>query len=240
MAAGLLTMASLNALSYFVRSEHWGSLVGRVGSSGEAIGFPFKIWESGNMYGGYFTDYPMIGMNILVGVVLSLPIAILAAVKADWLNELLFDSFVDEGHAGANDGTSQPIQFSILSLMVATTIAAIVAMIVRLFAARVETLIAIDALGPLILVVIAMLPRRISWQKRVGIIAPAALILIAVAIAVGHALSIEFDKVLMGIFLCWTPQSAIAAIVIGTVAFVQLSKQRGHRVAAAQEKMDTK
>ncbi|MCM2371670.1 hypothetical protein [Aporhodopirellula aestuarii] len=232
LAVGMLFMASLNALSYFVRSEHWGSLVGKIRPHGESIGFPFEIWESGNMYGGMFADYPMIGLNILVAIVVSLPIAILTTIKSDWLNKLMFDSFQSEMSEGADDSESQPIQFSIQSLMIATTVAAVFAMIASRFAARKETLIFIYALGPLSLVLIAMLPRRLSWQQRVAILTPCAFALIAVAMAVGQALNIDFDKVLMGIFLCWTPQSAIAAIVLTIVVFAQLSRSRKRSAAS--------
>jgi hypothetical protein len=85
---------------------------------------------------------------------------------------------------------------------------------------------AIYGLGPLLLVAIAMLPRRLSWQKRVVIIIPATLTLIAVAIAVGSAMEMEFDKVLMGIFLCWTPQSALAAIGLTATLLVAQARNR--------------
>ena len=112
------------------------------------------------------------------------------------------------------------MQFSLRGLLIATGIAAVVAMAARNFAARPETLIAIYALGPLGLVAIAMLPRKLSWQRRVMIIVPAAYALIAAAIAVGLGLGMEFDKVLMGIFLCWTPQSAMAAVALVSAIFV--------------------
>lgn len=62
------------------------------------------------------------------------------------------------------------------------------------FTPRVEVLAAIYALGPLALIVLAYLPRRLSWQQRVAILTPSALILIAVAITLGSALDVEFDK----------------------------------------------
>jgi hypothetical protein len=74
-----------------------------------------------------------------------------------------------------------------------------------------------------------MLPRRLSWQKRVVIIIPATLTLIAVAIAVGNAMSMEFDKVLMGIFLCWTPQSALAAIGLTATILITQARQPAGR-----------
>jgi len=132
---------------------------------------------------------------------------------------------VTEMQGEATRHQQQPIQFSLRGLLITTTVVAVAATLARNFAARPETLIAIYALGPLALVAIAMLPRRLSWQKRVVIIIPATLTLIAVAIAVGNAMSMEFDKVLMGIFLCWTPQSALAAI--GLTATILITQARG-------------
>ena len=64
------------------------------------------------------------------------------------------------------------------------------------------------------MIILAYLPRRLRWQQRVAILTPATFVLIAVAIALGTALDVDFDKVLMGIFICWTPQAAIAAIAL--------------------------
>jgi len=216
MGVGMLLMASVNALSYFFRSKSWRGLVGQVPrDSGESLGFPFQVWEAGNTYGGMYADYPMIGLNILVAALVGMVVGVFVARKTDFLNRLLNES--DEDIEGNPD---QPVQFSLSGLMIATTLSAIFASVASKLAVRPETLIAIYALGPTALVIIAMLPRNISWQQRVAIITPATFCLIAVAIAVGHGLKMEFDKVLMGIFLCWTPQSALAATVLTISIFV--------------------
>ncbi len=209
-AAGMLFMASINAVSYFVRSRDWSSLIGKPQSNNESIGFPFKIWEAGNTYGGMFADYPMLGLNILIAFVVGSAVGIFTASRTRWLNNLLADS----GEFVVEDTRTQPIQFSLLGMMILTTIVAIISAIASRFAVRPETMIAIYALGPISLVAIAMLPRRLTWQQRVMIITPLTFALIGVAIAVGLGLQMEFDKVLMGIFLCWVPQSAVAAIVL--------------------------
>ena len=86
------------------------------------------------------------------------------------------------------------------------------------------TLIAIYALGPSCLVGIAMIPKKLRWQTRVAIIIPVTLCLIFIAVAVGFRLRIDFDRVLLGIFLCWVPQSAFAAIGLTMWLFWQLAK----------------
>ncbi|MCY2986419.1 MAG: hypothetical protein NTY19_00885, partial [Planctomycetota bacterium] len=54
---GILIMSSMIASSYFFRSESGGNLLGTRPNHREALGFPCEVWESGNMYGGYFVDY---------------------------------------------------------------------------------------------------------------------------------------------------------------------------------------
>jgi hypothetical protein len=87
-------------------------------------------------------------------------------------------------------------------------------MLATQYAARRETLVSIYVLGPAALVALAMLPRKLHWQTRVWLIIPATLGLIAAAVGVGANLKIEFDRVLMAIFLCWTPQSAFGAMAL--------------------------
>ena len=228
-AVGLLLMGSANALSYFFRSSDWGSLVGERGRLRESVGFPFEVWEAGNTYGGLFADYRMLGWNVVVALLVGSALGIWAAWKTDSLNRMLENMKLESG-----ERTHQPIQFSLRGLMVATLIAAVVATLARQFAARPETLVAIYALGPMTLVAIAMLPHRLTWQKRIMIIIPAAYALIGTAIAVGIAMGMEFDKVLMGIFLCWTPQSAIAAVALtATIFFSQYRHDRMNGEAAA-------
>ncbi len=217
---GLLTLAAINAISYFFRSSDWSSLIGKSKSLNESVGFPWKVWEAGNTYGGMYADYPSMGLNILFATVVGSVIGVIAAMKRDMLNRLIED--LDDGSVTR---TAQPVQFSLQSLMIATTVAAVFATVASKLAVHPETLIAIYVLGPICLVAVAMLPRRISWQRRVAIITPATLSLIAVAIAVGHGLGMEFDKVLMGIFLCWTPQSALAALALTGYLFVSLNSR---------------
>ncbi|NNE00591.1 MAG: hypothetical protein HKN47_25025 [Pirellulaceae bacterium] len=220
-AVGMLTMAMINAISYFLRSEHWGSLVGDHSTGRESLGFPLVVWEDGQTYGGMFVDYPMLGLNLLFATFIGAIVGTFAASKSTPLNVMMASM-----HDHSPTDHLQPIQFTLRSLLITTTLVAVVAMLANNYAARPETLIAIYAAGPTFLVAIAFLPRRISWQKRVAIIIPATVCLIAVAIAVGIALGMEFDKVLMGVFLCWTPQSALGALAIST--WILLSYFRSH------------
>jgi hypothetical protein len=214
---GALLMAAVNALSYFVRSEEWGSLVGMQSKYGsESLGFPFQVWESGNTYGGMFADYSMIGLNTVVAVGVGMLLGAWAGWNACLLNRLLARALQDQPEM-----THRPVQFSLSGLLLVTTLSAIVASAASQMAIRPETLMVIYVLGPLGLIILAMMPRNINWQQRVVIITPATFCLIAIALAVGYKLQMEFDKVLMGIFLCWTPQSAFAAVALTVWVFAQ-------------------
>ncbi|MEL6109559.1 MAG: hypothetical protein AAFU85_26415, partial [Planctomycetota bacterium] len=79
---------------------------------------------------------------------------------------------------------------------------------------RVEVLASIYLLGPAALIALAFLPRGWQWQQRVALLTPTTIALIVAAIALGQALGVDFDKVMMGIFICWTPQSVLGAVVL--------------------------
>lgn len=212
---GVLVMAGLNAVSYFFRSSRWGSLVGRAEMNHESLGFPFVIWEAGNTYGGWYVDYRLLAANAAVALGVGSVFGWFTAMRSE-----IFNRWVESMLSEMSGDQHRPIQFSLRGLMIATGLVAVVATIARHVSPRPETLLAIYALGPALLVAIAMLPRRLSWQKRVIIIVPLAYALIAAAIAVGIGIGMEFDQVLMGIFLCWTPQSVLAAVVLILAIFV--------------------
>jgi len=215
---GILISASMTAVSYFFRSEGGGNLLGTRPQHREALGFPCELWESGNMYGGYFVDFAALLVDALfamaVGAVCGL-ITLRYRAKLTRLVEELEQSVARPGGS---------LQFSLRGLLLATALAALVAAGTRYaLAGRAEVLGLIYLLGPWILVLIAFLPLELSWQWRVVILIPTALLLMAAAVAIGVSLKpgLEFDKVLLGIFICWTPQSAIAAIGLTAVLIYQ-------------------
>ena len=205
---GILLIGSANALSFFFRSRGWGSLLGSRDPFDEAIGFPLTIWEEANGYGSHALQAVPFLVDIAFALLIGLLIGAIAVWQKPVLNRMM-DRFRGQGKKRA-----LPMQFSLRGLMVTTVLAALAAAIARSFTPRVEILAAIYALGPIGLIGIAFLPRGLSWQQRVAVLTPAAVALIVVAIVLGHRLNVEFDKVMMGIFICWTPQSALAAIVL--------------------------
>ncbi|TWU04907.1 hypothetical protein [Stieleria varia] len=219
LVMGVLILGTANALSFFFRSQGWGSLLGVMEPADEAIGFPLQVWEEGGGYGSHAMNKTAFAINAAAGIGLGVIIGAFAAINRRTLNEIM--------NRLAGSGTEHRevrLQFSLRGLMVTTVLAALAAATVRYFTPRVEVLAAVYALGPIALVLVAFLPRGFSWQQRVAIIAPATVILIAVTITLGVALDVAFDKVLMGVFICWTPQTAIAAMAL--TAWVMLREYR--------------
>jgi hypothetical protein len=215
---GILIAASLTAVSYFFRSDGLGNLVGTRPDHREALGFPIELWESGNMYGGYFVDYWALLVDAAFALVVGLACGLVTLRNRSRLNRL-----VDQFERGTSRPVRRSVQFSMRALLLATGLAAVVAAGARYaIAGRAEVLGIIYMLGPWLLVIIAFLPLGMSWQQRVYVLIPSALLLMAAAVAIGVSLEpkLEFDKVLMGIFICWTPQSVLAAI--GLTAFLIL------------------
>lgn len=215
MLVGVLVVGSSNALSFFFRSRGWGSLLGARDSSDEAIGFPLLVWEETGGYGSHPLNIWAFGFDVVCGLLLGAFFGLLAVSNRQHLNQMT-------SRFQANGNADQfRIQFSIRGLMICAAFAAFGSAVARTFAPRVEILAAIYAFGPVALVTIAFLPRRLRWQQRVAIITPMTFVLIAVAITLANALGIEFDKVLMGIFICWTPQTAFAAIGLSAFLLVR-------------------
>lgn len=221
LVLGALMLGSVNALSFFFRSRGWGSLLGSRETNDEAIGFPLMIWEEGSGYGSHPLHVIPFAVNIATALLLGTVIGVLAIWQRPTLNQIM-DRFRSE-----SDGRDVRLQFSLRGLLITTVLAALASAAVRAFTPRVELLAAIYALGPAALIALAYLPRRLSWQQRVAIITPSALILIVVAIALGGVLDVEFDKVLMGIFICWTPQTAIGAVAL--TAYLLMKEYRALR-----------
>lgn len=200
MVVGLLLIGTANAVSYFFRSEGWGSLLGNRQAGREAIGFPLELWRAGTAYGGLFVARVPLLVNALTAVLVG---AICGGLMV--VNHRLLEKMLNEFEEREQQTSQQNFQFTLQGLLIATVLSAVVAMAVKTFASRPESLLFIYVLGPTALVLLALLPYRIAWQQRVAILAPITIAMIGVALAIGASLGIEFDVVLMGIFICWVP-----------------------------------
>lgn len=224
MMVGILLTGALNAASYFFRSERLGDLLGSSPWRAESLGFPMQLWEKGNSYGGYFVDYPALLVNATCAAALGTALGTAAILFHTRLNRLVA-RFASP--AAAQQGN---LQFSLRGLMLTTAVAALMAAVARqLLAGRSEVLGAVYLFGPWILVGIALLPRRIAWQQRVVFLIPMTLLMVVSAIVVGATLTppVPFDKVLTGIFVCWTPQAVVAATGISLLVVTFAGRPSG-------------
>ena len=205
---GCLLAGASNAVSYFFRSEGFGNLFDKAGKTREVIGFPWEIWEAGQIYNGFYVDYVALGYNCLFGIGVGIVIGLILMSQTKRLN-LLVDQ-VEEEHPLEHGN----LQFSLRGIFGAMILASVCAAVAGKFGAHPMVLGAIYFFGPLALILFAFIPQRISWQQRVAILTPAAITMIFVAVAGGVSLGMEFDRVLIGIFICWTPQGAFAALAL--------------------------
>jgi hypothetical protein len=220
---GILVIGSLNAISYFCRSQSGGNLLGTRPNHREALGFPCELWESGNTYGGYFVDYGALLVDGLFAALVGIICGLGTVHHRAHLNRLV---------AAFEKTEAEPrrahVQFSSRGLLLATGLAALMAAAARYaLAGQAQSLGLIYVLGPWVLVLIALLPLGLAWQQRVFILIPTAVLFMAAAVAIGASLRprLEFDKVLLGIFICWTPQSVLAAIALSARLIWNQSRQ---------------
>lgn len=212
LMVGILISGSLTAVSYFFRSERGGNLLGTTPDHYEALGVPCTLWETGNTYGGLFVDLRGLLIDVSFGGAVGILCGLVTLRFRVPLNELV--ERLDQAVAVRQRSN---VQFSLRGLLALTGVAASAAAGAHYaLAGHPAVLGIIYWLGPWILVLIAFLPMGLSWQGRVVVLVPTALLLMLAAVAVGMSLkpALEFDKVLMYIFVCWTPQSVLVATVL--------------------------
>lgn len=204
---GVLLVSTLNSLSYFFRSSNWSGLVGQ-NTQDQALGFPMEIWSYGQNYGTALYDQAAMAWNIAAAFGFGLVLGLISIANARWLTNFS-DAMIE---AESKQQAEKSMQFSIRGMFLLTGVSAIVAALVRSsIGARPELLWTIYILGPLFLIVMAMIPRGMIWQYRLILLTPSTLIMIGFAMYIGHRLGLEFERVMFGIFVCWVPQTVIAA-----------------------------
>ena len=170
----------------------------------------FEIWRENSIYhDALYLDYRMVGLNLLVGVGVGFIFGIIGlAMKGH------FNKWVEEFEAKNRNAKPINLQFSVKSLMLMTTVVALLIAALTSWNGTPQVLMAIYFLGPLSLVLIAVLPNKIRFQHRVVLLTLMAITMIGVAISTGLSLEVPMDRVLLGIFVSWTPQSAFAAFIL--------------------------
>ena len=220
--AGLMITAAVNAISYFVLSDGILNLIGASQIQQEAIGFPFEVWRRGQGSGRFIVDFRAFFTNCGTGVFFALIIGAIAANKSEYLNRITLDAVAREAKA---DAGGKSFQFSIKSILIATSIVALFLAAAMNISVDPKVLAVIFFAGPWVMVGLSMLPPGIKWQHRVVMMTIMAVVMIGVAIAVGGQLGKSFDEVLMGIFISWTPQSVLGILILLSYLFLKPAEQ---------------
>lgn len=210
VCVALLLVAAMNAASYFMRSSTIQPLFEGNVQADEAMGFPFEIWSTTSKNGPLYVDNQMMILNCLVGVAIGLAFGIVFVRFSNQLEYWMADFEAKSKKAIK----SSKLQFSMIGLLGAMAIVGAFVGALTQWAGTKELLWFIYLCGPTVLIAIAFLPQRIRWQSRCAIVTIAALIVVGIAIWSGSLREIEFDRVMMGIYVFWTPQSAFAAIIL--------------------------
>lgn len=208
-AGGFIFYAALNALSWFFRSTGWSDLCGAtLNEHTEAIGFPFEIWREGTGHQGLVLA--ALGIHLLIGLAVSIVAGFVAVSLSSRIESIM-----------PEEPTSKTVfrmTFSVRGLLIVTSLIAIALGFIQSLGTSPWLLGLIYFAGPLTLILIAMGPVGIPWEQRSAILVLTAIFMLVGAVIVGGRLGMEFDRVLLGVFICWVPQSAFAAILIGGFA----------------------
>ena len=221
---GLMIIGAANAISYFVLSDGYSNLVGWKTEEQEKIGFPFEVWQRGKTYGRNLINFPAFYKNGATGAGLGLALGIFAVLFRSGLNgvaeQVLRADLSSEGFTKTPLPKSRPEstgnQFSLGGLMLGTMIVAVIVGLATKLRSDPRVMVAIFFFAPIVMIGITMLPRRWTLHFRMAALTVLAVSSIGVAIAVGSGLGIPFDEVLMGIFICWTPQGVIGTLFLLT------------------------
>lgn len=221
--AGLMIAAAVNALSYFWLSDGILNLIGASQMQEEAIGFPMEVWRRGADYGRMVVNFTAFFTNCTVGLVFALIVAAFTGAQWEALNDRVLDSLRQE--AQRNRTESKSFQFSIKSMLIATSVLALFLAAAMNVRPDPKVLAVIFFAGPWLMVGLSMLPPNIKWQHRVVMMTVMAIVMMGVAIIVGGQLGKLFDEALLGVFICWTPQAVIGIVLlVGYLMFSSKSK----------------
>ena len=212
----VLFFAALNALSYFYRSDSLGDLFGARPGNDEAIGFPFEIWREAGFSRSDLPDSHAMYQNALVGLAASLPGGLL------WLflfNNRKTNSIIRLSIRKHRKKMSQQIrlQFSLRSLLLLTTVVAVVTAGAKGSEPLRRVLLGgIYLGGPWITVFASWQSRQlVAWHRRFVVYGTLSLLLSG-TLALGLSLQDigDLTRVFLGIFVFWVPQCVFCAIEV--------------------------
>jgi hypothetical protein len=209
----LLAWATLNALSYFVRSDGWGNLLGTQPDAAEAIGFPWIIWAEGPGVGSSRIDPVMLAADAALGIIFS----ILAGLAAVGCKRIAVRSSPLPCQPPAVPTSPRKLQFSLRALLMVAVVEALVfGLIQASVVARPVLLLLVYLLGPLLIVGVAYRLRDVVPLHRNLALAAIVLLSIPAAAALGetiHGID-DFTKGIFGLFVFWVPECVLILIVV--------------------------
>ena len=216
MLGGVLLITACNAGSYFLRTQSVADLINGTQAVTESIGFPARVWLEDsfphNTEAGF--NLTAIGINLLCGILVGSIFGLIGIRFRSSLNRK-----ITEFEQKNLNQQSKGYQFSIIGLLLLTTMVAILTSTIINYLKTPQLLLVIYFAGPAILLGLAMLPRGMHWRSRVVILAIAEVVLIGLAMWYGQSLGVPLERVMLGIFVGWTSQSGIFAFLI-TVALL--------------------
>lgn len=219
-ALALLCWATANSLSYFVRSEGWGNLLGTDRYRVEAMGFPWLIWGEGSWFRGYYFDRRGLTADASIAVATSFVVGLGVALFASRGRP----NVSERAPGVVSAAGASPWQFSLSTLLIATTVVSIVLSGIR---TSIDSLWAIllfvYVCSPSLMVVVAQLSRRRKPVERIlAVLLTDLALIVAAAVLAEYVDGIgDWTKGIMGIFVCWIPQFTLflaVAFAWGAVA----------------------
>ncbi|NLS94763.1 MAG: hypothetical protein GXX96_21625 [Planctomycetaceae bacterium] len=211
----LLLWAAANAVSYFVRSDGWGNLLGQAPQNGEAIGVPWLIWSGGGAFGTSHNNWLALLGN--TAVTLLSAVAAYAAVARFTRRFPDVAKLPDEKADTHSRSPRRALQFRLRTLLALVVVEAIVLGGIRSYGdARPALLAAIYLLGPSLLLAVAWRLRDVIPTHRNLALLLVGLLFVPAAAVLGESIEgiRDFTRGLLGLFVCWVPQCVLLAVVI--------------------------
>lgn len=215
LGCGVLMIAAINAVSYFFLTGAINDLIGGPPAFEEAIGVPFEVWREGQSYNQSPLDYLAAIKNLAFGLVGGVLFGVIGVRFRQPFNGWVAE--FEQKNAAAKSISSQ---FTLKSIMFWTMVMALLIALMTRWSGTSACLAAIYFLGPATLIGIAMFPNQLHWVVRAVIVTVLSLTVIGIAIQTGIKLVMPLDRVMLGFFVCWVPQSVFAAffLTLGLVA----------------------
>lgn len=228
MLGGVLAFASLNSLSYFVRTG------GNLDRHGGRIGFPWLVWEDNGCFGGRFYPDALLA-DIAVGLSASAAIGCLFAMiirgeRRFWRPRFGAPPRAQDSANEAPHGESRwPRQFSLRGLLLLTASVAVLLALGQEVDASVkrQLLIPLYWLGPGLLVSTYCLTARLAPRDRERIVLVVAAHVILATFILGASAGLnDLTLVALGFYVYWTPQCVLLLLSFFIWGFVNVKPRR--------------